>query len=95
MIQKDKHMHFSVNVIVVIITTQILLLFGLEPIPAYTASIFFAIGLSVGKEYGDSKAIGNRWDWMDILADAIGIVFGVFMSIQVSIISKAIVSVLT
>ena len=95
MIQKDKHMHFSVNAIVVIITTQILLLFGLEPIPAYTASIFFAIGLSVGKEYGDSKAIGNRWDWMDILADAIGIVFGVFMSIQVSIISKAIVSVLT
>ena len=95
MITVDKVKHFFVNAVVVISVTLMLLGLGFEPIPAYTASIFFAIGLSVGKEYGDSKAIGNRWDWMDILADAIGIVFGVFMSIQVSIISKAIVSVLT
>lgn len=37
---------------------------------------FLAIGLAIGKEYGDSKAIGNKWDWYDILADIIGIVIG-------------------
>ena len=35
-----------------------------------------AIGLAIGKEYGDSKAPGNKWDWWDILADAIGIAVG-------------------
>ena len=34
----------------------------------------FAIG--VGKEYGDSKAKGNKWDWKDILADALGALIG-------------------
>ena len=34
----------------------------------------FAIG--VGKEYGDSKAKGNKWDWKDIFADAIGALIG-------------------
>lgn len=34
----------------------------------------FAIG--VGKEYGDSKAKGNKWDWKDIIADAIGALLG-------------------
>lgn len=33
----------------------------------------FALGLGLGKEYGDSKASGNRWDWLDILADVLGI----------------------
>ena len=35
-----------------------------------------AIGLAIGKEYGDSNAAGNKWDWMDILSDVIGIVLG-------------------
>lgn len=37
------------------------------------------VGLSLGKEYGDSKAPGNKWDWYDILADAIGIVTGLLL----------------
>ena len=32
----------------------------------------FAIGLGIGKEYGDSQAVGNKWDWFDILADVLG-----------------------
>lgn len=32
------------------------------------------VGLGVGKEYGDSQASGNKWDWTDILADGLGIV---------------------
>lgn len=31
-----------------------------------------AICLGLGKEYGDSRAIGNRWDNLDIVADLIG-----------------------
>jgi uncharacterized protein YfiM (DUF2279 family) len=37
---------------------------------------FFALGLGLGKEYGDSKASGNKWDWWDIVADVVGIVIG-------------------
>ena len=44
-------------------------------------SIPFALGLcigaSVGKEYGDSKASGNKWDWWDIVADLIGMGVGI------------------
>ena len=36
----------------------------------------FALGLGLGKEYGDSKATGNTWSWEDIVADCIGIVIG-------------------
>lgn len=39
-------------------------------------STWFAIGLGIGKEYGDSKAKGNKWDWWDILADGIGVIVG-------------------
>lgn len=42
-----------------------------------------AIGLAIGKEYGDSKAAGNKWDWMDILADAAGIVLGTAIRIGI------------
>ena len=34
----------------------------------------FAIG--IGKEYGDSKAKGNKWDWLDIVADVAGALVG-------------------
>lgn len=33
------------------------------------------IGLSVGKEIYDSKQIYNKFDWLDLLADFIGIAF--------------------
>lgn len=35
-------------------------------------------GLSAGfaKEYGDKQCSKNRWDWQDIIADAVGSIFG-------------------
>ena len=36
----------------------------------------FALGLGLGKEYGDSKASGNKWSWGDVVADCIGIILG-------------------
>ena len=46
----------------------------------------FAGGLSLGKEYGDSKAAGNKWSWMDILADLIGMVAGFVLTLMVYVI---------
>ena len=37
---------------------------------------WLAVGLAIGKEYGDSRASGNHWCWWDLLADAIGICVG-------------------
>jgi hypothetical protein len=39
----------------------------------------FALGLGVGKEYGDSACPNNKWDWWDILADVLGIAFGLIL----------------
>jgi hypothetical protein len=30
--------------------------------------------LAIGKEYGDSKAKGNKLDWLVLLADGLGII---------------------
>lgn len=60
-IGKDKILHFGVNCLFA--------LFGLY-------GVFFGLGASVGKEYGDSKAKGNKWDWYDIVADCIGLIVG-------------------
>ena len=36
----------------------------------------FALGLALGKEYGDSKAVGNHWCWADLGADFCGMLVG-------------------
>ena len=61
-IQKDKKLHFAVNFICSIVGG----IYG----------ILLGLGLSFGKEYGDSKAVGNRWDWYDIIADCLGLIIG-------------------
>lgn len=37
---------------------------------------FLALGLALGKEYGDSKSKGNHWCWLDLLADGLGMLIG-------------------
>ena len=54
----------------------------------FMVSIFnpwLAVGLALGKEYGDSKAQGNTWSWCDILADALGVILGGLIGILVKI----------
>lgn len=94
MIAEDKVKHFFVNAVVVIGATLMLLGLGFEPIPAYTASVFLAIGLSVGKEYGDSRSVDNKWDWWDICYDAIGIIIGICSSISSIYLGKYLISLL-
>ena len=46
----------------------------------------FGMGLGIGKEYGDSKAIGNKWDWLDIAADFAGAISGLFTHYAIKLI---------
>lgn len=69
---KDKLLHFGVNFVV-----------GLTAVISWQFAIGACGGLSIGKEYGDSKAKGNKWSWMDIVADAIGATFGIGIGILI------------
>lgn len=51
----------------------------LHLVVCFATSLFhpmLAIGLAVGKEYGDSKSPVNKWSWEDIFYDVIGIASG-------------------
>ena len=66
----DKLMHFGVCFL-----ASMVLAFAFPETPL--VSIGFTCGLGLGKEYGDSKAIGNEFSYGDLLADGAGIACGV------------------
>lgn len=43
---------------------------------SFIAGMTAGMAIGVGKEYGDKCAPGNRWDWLDIVADGIGSLLG-------------------
>lgn len=47
-----------------------------------------AYGAAIGKEYGDYKAKGNHWCWLDLLADMAGICVGVVIRMLIFYLSK-------
>lgn len=67
-IGKDKVLHFLVN-----------LCLAMTGFFDYWLAVGLCIGASFGKEYGDSKAIGNIWSWADILADMLGMGTGLLI----------------
>ena len=70
----DKILHFlacSISTVAVSLATS-----GFGMWPSILCGALFALGLGLGKEYGDSKASGNKWDWWDIVADLAGILAG-------------------
>ena len=71
-IGKDKLYHALVNFV-----------FALTGFISIPFALGLCIGASIGKEYGDSKASGNKWDWMDIVADLIGMGLGLLTVIIV------------
>lgn len=77
-IAKDKVLHFSVNLIVCYVTA-IIVYIPADLVCAANAGFFMAAGMSIGKEYGDSKAAGNHWCWWDILADYLGNICGLIL----------------
>jgi len=70
----DKFLHAIVSAVATIAIGLPLFFIGWSSI---LCGGLFSLGLGLGKEYGDSKAPGNKWDWFDILADVIGIAVGV------------------
>jgi hypothetical protein len=73
LLKKDKLLHFTLSAV----STFALSL--ASPI----IGVSFTLGLGLGKEYGDSKAPNNHWDWLDVLADLVGIGVGVALSLIV------------
>ena len=70
-IGKDKFLHAGVCFVATVLVS--IATFWLGEKGSIISGSLFALGLGLGKEYGDSKASGNHWDWWDILADCIGI----------------------
>lgn len=55
----------------------------LYAIPAATTlTILFALGLAFGMEFKDME-YGNKWDWLDILATALGGLIGQIIQILI------------
>jgi len=72
---KDKVLHFFVCFFATI--GMSIATFWLGMVSSIFCGGFFALGLGLGKEYGDCKAVGNKWDWLDIVADCLGILTAV------------------
>ena len=75
-LEKDKIQHFGACLLVGLVASIIIAIISKGYWSASISGIMSGIAIGIGKEYGDSKAIGNWWDWRDILADAIGAVVG-------------------
>jgi hypothetical protein len=82
MITKDKFIHAGVNAACVLAITIIASIFHWQ-LYGLLAGVGLAIGASLGKEYGDSQASGKCWSWLDIIADAIGIIIGTGISLLI------------
>ena len=79
---KDKILHALICMVAAFAGYGFMRLF-FDFAPSIVASWLLPAGLGVGKEYGDSKATGNKWDWEDIVADLIGTLLAVFVILLV------------
>ena len=70
----DKLLHFGVCFVATMVCGICMMFLGKAG--AILCGAWFALGLGIGKEYGDSKASGNYWSWLDIVADIAGILLG-------------------
>lgn len=64
--RKDLLIHFAVSMI--------------PPAFAGMYGVIFSAGLGIGKEFGDSRAINNKWDWSDMAANILGIIAGALIN---------------
>ena len=76
-IQKDKILHFSACAIIALITFLLFWLIGCSYTITALAALLISTAAGWGKEYGDKANPNNKWDWKDILADAVGTVIGI------------------
>lgn len=84
-ITKDKWLHFTCCMLIALVVTMILGMMSNWYVGAL-AGLSTAMGTGVGKEYGDAKSPGNKWDWKDILADLVGAAVGIVIGIIIVLI---------
>ena len=74
---KDKIIHFCVCGAISLSVTVLFCLLKESLLTGGIAGILTSMAAGGGKEYGDSVAKGNFWDWLDVVADAAGALTGV------------------
>lgn len=72
----DKWMHAGVCAAIAGVMCVLMWLTGADVASSVVAGVGAAMAAGAGKEYGDSCAKGNRWDWLDMAADAVGAAAG-------------------
>lgn len=75
-VSRDKILHFAVCAVVALILAIVIALLSKDFLCSAVAGIYSGTAIGVGKEYGDYKAVGNRWDWYDMVADILGAIAG-------------------
>ena len=76
MIGSDKYAHFTLCAIVALLVGTCCAIMGAPMKMIGFSGFAAAMGAGLGKEYGDKVNPQNKWDWMDVLADTLGAIFG-------------------
>ncbi len=68
----DKKLHFGCSFIIAALAGLAGNVLGMTWLQAFYTGFGISIAAGFGKEYGDKINPANKWDWSDVLADAIG-----------------------
>lgn len=85
-VRSDYILHFgvcSLSTSIIGLTSFLVVNHFLGYIPALVASLFgavFALGLSLGKEFGDKNNPNSAWSWGDLVADLAGALTGLVIN---------------
>lgn len=85
---QDKIKHIAACAVIACVASAFEAALGAKFFMSLLAGIVAGMAIGVGKEYGDHCAPGNRWDWEDIAADAIGSIVGAILGSLLSIINQ-------
>ena len=80
-IEKDKKQHFGVSALIAFFASLLLNFIGGTILVSAVGGFLASIGTGFGKEYGDEVNPYNKWDWKDILFDAIGALTGALIGV--------------
>lgn len=82
----DKVQHFVVCGLLAFVMATFLSLLSGDYICGVVSGFVTGIAAGLGKEYGDEQCENNQWDWLDIMADAIGSLMGSTVGALVSLV---------
>lgn len=83
----DKVQHFVVCGLLAFVMATFLSLLSGDYICGVVSGFVTGIAAGLGKEYGDEQCENNQWDWLDVLADAVGSLSGAFIGALAALMS--------